>query len=264
VLDYLSLLIAHSARSFLSFHPIPVFCLRVSTSESRHHFSLSCTLSPQVLLNFLCHTLLIDTPSCILYLESRFFDSLPYFLLVDVFLPFTQLYIHSSCFCSQSFHFFTGIPVPLVVGTSPSLSLSFFFSFQHSASILYTSLPSILSSTLPLSFPLSLSAYSSYTISSLCNLVFLCPLLAPISNISLALNLPSLVPSIPRFLPVHQYSLYHGLKHHHSPPEITSLLSLSYSSHTPLLGTLFAFITLSLMCSLSVALSLKVLPKYLN
>jgi hypothetical protein len=115
VLDYLSLLIAHSARSFLSFHPIPVFSLLVPTSESRHHFSLSCTLSPQVLLNFLCHTLLIDTPSCILYLESRFFDSLPYFLLVDVFIPFTQLYIHSSSFCSQSFHFFTGIPVPLVV-----------------------------------------------------------------------------------------------------------------------------------------------------
>jgi hypothetical protein len=76
-------------------------------------FSLLHSLSPgtpEFPLSYTSHS-----PCCILYLESRFFDSLPYFLLVDVFDPFTQLYIHSSSFCSQSFHFFTGIPVPLVV-----------------------------------------------------------------------------------------------------------------------------------------------------
>jgi hypothetical protein len=36
----------------------------------------------------------------------------------------------------------------------------------------------------------------------------------------------------PDLCPVHQYALYHALKRHHSPPEITSTLSLSYSPHT--------------------------------
>jgi hypothetical protein len=143
----------------------------------RHHFSFSCTLSPQVFRNLLCHTPLI------LPVLSGFFYSLPSFLLVCVFLPFTQLYTHPFSFCSQSFHFFT----------------------------------------------LSLSAYSSCTLPSLCNLAFLCPFLAPLSNIFLALSLPSPVPSIPRSLPpVHQYTL----KHHHSPPEVTSPLSVSYSPNT--------------------------------
>jgi hypothetical protein len=39
VLNGLSLLIAHSAPAFLSFHPIPFFSLLVHTSKSRHHFS---------------------------------------------------------------------------------------------------------------------------------------------------------------------------------------------------------------------------------
>jgi hypothetical protein len=59
MLNCLSLLIAHSAPSFLSFQPIPVFSLLLPTSESRHHLFLSCTLSPQVLWNFLCHTPLL-------------------------------------------------------------------------------------------------------------------------------------------------------------------------------------------------------------
>jgi hypothetical protein len=117
VLDCLSLFIAHSAPSFLSFHPTPVFSFLVPTSKSRHHFSFFCTLSPQVLWNFLCHTPLI------LPVVSGFFDSFPSFLLACVFVPFTQLYIHPASFCSQSFHFFTGIPVPLIV-----LFLSLFFS----------------------------------------------------------------------------------------------------------------------------------------
>jgi hypothetical protein len=92
VLDCLSLVISHSAPSFLSFHPILVFSLLLPTSKSRHHFSFFCTLSLQVLRNFLCHTLLI------LSIVSRFFDSFPSFLLVCVFVPFTQLYIHPSSF----------------------------------------------------------------------------------------------------------------------------------------------------------------------
>jgi hypothetical protein len=96
-----ALLVVLSAPSFL-------LSLLVSTPESRHHFSLSCTLSPQILWNFLYHTPLI-LPSF-----PSFFDSLPLFLLVRVFVPFIQLRIHPSSFCSQSFHFSTGAPVPLV------------------------------------------------------------------------------------------------------------------------------------------------------
>jgi hypothetical protein len=61
-----SLLIAHSAPSFLSFHTLPVFPLLVPTSKSRHLFSFFCTLSPQVLRNFLCHNL----SAFLLYLDS--------------------------------------------------------------------------------------------------------------------------------------------------------------------------------------------------
>jgi hypothetical protein len=59
VLNCLSLLIAHSAPCFFSFHPISVFSLLLPTSKSRHYFSFSCALSPQVLRNFLCHTALL-------------------------------------------------------------------------------------------------------------------------------------------------------------------------------------------------------------
>jgi hypothetical protein len=133
-----------TAPSFLFFRPIAVFSLLVSTSKARHHFSLFCTLSRQVFLNFLCHTPLI------LPVVSGFFDSFPSFLLVCVFAPFTQLYIHPSSFCSQFFHFFTEIPVSLIV----FLSLSFFSVFFSLFCL----------QTLPLSFPLSLSSYSSHTL----------------------------------------------------------------------------------------------------
>jgi hypothetical protein len=84
--------LARSVPSFLSFPPIPIFSLLVPTSKSRHHFSFSCTLSLQILRNFLCYTPLI------LPVVSGFFDSYPSFLLVCVFVPFTQLYIHQSPF----------------------------------------------------------------------------------------------------------------------------------------------------------------------
>jgi hypothetical protein len=91
--------------SLLIFHPIPSFSL-VPTSESRHHFSFSCTLSPQILF---CHIPLR------LPVVPGFFDSFPCFLFVCEFVPFTQLNIPPSSFCSQSFRFFTGIPAPLLV-----------------------------------------------------------------------------------------------------------------------------------------------------
>jgi hypothetical protein len=78
----LSLLITHSAPSFLFFHPIPVFSLLVPTFKSRHHFSFFCIFPP------------------IFAVVSGFFDSFPSVLLVCVFIPFTQLYIHASSFCS--------------------------------------------------------------------------------------------------------------------------------------------------------------------
>jgi hypothetical protein len=82
---------------------------------------------------------------------------------------------------------------------SISLSLSFFlFSFLFSIPLVSCTPPfrPFCLQTLPCSFPFSLSAYSSCTLSSLCNLAFPCPLLAPLSNIFLALSLPLAVRSI--------------------------------------------------------------------
>jgi hypothetical protein len=144
----LSLFIAHSAPSFLSFHPIPVFSLLIPTSKSRHHFSFFCTLSPQVFQNFLCHTPLI------LPVVSGFFDSFPSSLLI-----WSLSLSHSSSFIH--------LPFALNLSTSslayPFLSLLllrvfFFHSFQHSVSILHSSLPSILS---PLKYFSCISSTSS-------------------------------------------------------------------------------------------------------
>jgi hypothetical protein len=115
--------LSHSPHStFCTFFPLlPSIHLAVSTSESLHHFSFSCTPSPQVLrISSVIHF------SYTSHVVSGFFDSLPSFLLVCVFVPFTQLYIHPSSFYSQSFHLFTGIPVPLVVILSFLLLLVFF------------------------------------------------------------------------------------------------------------------------------------------
>jgi hypothetical protein len=117
---------------------------------------------------------------------------------------------------------------------SLSPSQPYYFSFLYSTQSVSCTLPfrPFCPRTLPLSFPLSLSACFSCTLPSLCTLVFLCPLLAPISNISLALSSPPLVPSIPRSLlrtSTRSLSLYHALEHHHSPPELTSLLYYTVS-----------------------------------
>jgi hypothetical protein len=96
-----------------------------------------------------------------------------------------------------------------------------FFSFLSSISLISCILPF---------HPFSLQTLPvSYTLPSLCNLAFLCPLLAPLSNIFFALSLLRLFLPCPDLCP---YTLYHALKHHHSPPEITSLLSVFYSPNT--------------------------------
>jgi hypothetical protein len=150
VLDRLSLLITHSASSFLSFHPIPVFSLLVPTSESRHHFSLSRG-TPDFPLSY---TLLL------LLVVSGFFDSLPSFLLVLIFLPFIQLYIHIFLLLSifPLLHCHTRSS-----GSTSSSPCS--FSFLYSIPSVSYTLPyhPFCPQTLPLSFPLSLSAYSSWT-----------------------------------------------------------------------------------------------------
>jgi hypothetical protein len=141
-----------------------------------------------------------------------FFDYYPSFLLVCFFVPFTQLYIQPSSFCSQSFHFFTGIPVSLTAFLSLLLFRVFFFSPTLFPSIHFV----FCLQTLPLSFPLSLSAYSSYTLPShVTSRIFF------LHFLYLLLFLPS-----PDLCPVHQYILYCVLQHQHSP-EITSPLSLS-------------------------------------
>jgi hypothetical protein len=161
VLDCLSLLIVHSASSFLPFRPIPVFSLLVPTSESRHHFSLSCTLSSQILRNFLC------------------FSSL--FLACPCLCPF-----HSDKRKMDEFH----LPFALVVFLSLFLSVLFLFSPT------FRQYPTLFPST---HFVLKLAAlfpaflFLLHSLSSLCK--------PPLSNIFLARSLPHLIPSIPRSLP---------------------------------------------------------------
>jgi hypothetical protein len=211
----LNCLIAHSTPSFLSFDPI--------------HQNLAI-----IFLSF-THSLprYSGISSVILPVVSGFFDSFPSFLLVCVFVLFTHFYIHPSSFCSQSFHF-TGIPVSLIIFLSLSPSSPCSFSFL-------SIIPSV-SCTLPF-HPFCLF-FPGFTF----NLFLLhSSLLAPISNFFLlCLYLLLFLPSSD-FYPVHQYALDHALKHHHSPPEIISPLSLSPIPQTHS-TTLFAFLTISLLC----------------
>jgi hypothetical protein len=188
VLDRLFLLLAHSAPSFLSFHPIAVFSLLVPTSKFSHPFF--CLFHSLSLSGISLDSLILSLLSCLF-----------------VFVPFTQLYIHPSSFCSQYFHFFTGVLVPLVVFLSLFLLSVFLFSLQNPA--LFPSIHVVLKFCRSLSrshshsIPLALFPHyvTSCTLPTLCNLAFLCSLLAPLSNIFLALSLPLLIPSIPRSLP---------------------------------------------------------------
>jgi hypothetical protein len=119
--SYLPSIFIQYFSPFLSLPLSLTFFLLLFSLSSFPHLNLtiiflSLVLSSQVLWNFLCHTLLI------LPVVPLFFHSLPSFFLV----PFTQLYILPSSFCSQSFHIFTGIPVPLVVILSFLLLLVLF------------------------------------------------------------------------------------------------------------------------------------------
>jgi hypothetical protein len=127
----LSFLKAHSAPSFLSFHPIPVFSLLIPTSKSRHHFSFFSLPLPRY----------SGISSIMLTVVSGFFHSFPSFLLVCVFVPFTQFYTFIRLPWEQISIF------PLLhwhTRFSYSISLSpsspCFFSLQHSVSILHSSL----------------------------------------------------------------------------------------------------------------------------
>jgi hypothetical protein len=116
---------------FALLHPIPVVSLLFPTFDSRHHFSLSCIISPQVLRNLLSYTI-ID--SLILSLLSCLSVSLS-FSLSSTFLhlPFA-LNLSAS---SLAYPFLSLL----------LLRVFFFFSLQHSVSILHSSLQ-----TLPLSY----------------------------------------------------------------------------------------------------------------
>jgi hypothetical protein len=198
MLNCLAVLIAHSAPSFISFHPISVFSLLVPTSESRHYFSFSCTLLLQVLRNFLCHTPLI------LPVVSGFFDSVPSFLLV----------LHSSIFLLPLIfpllHWHTRFSDS--ISLSPSLSCFFLFSTA------FRQYPAL--------FP------STHFVFKLCSSLSRFHLHFLLHFLLHFFYLFSFPPSLD-LCPVHQYTLYHGLDlQHHSPPEITSPLSLSYSPNT--------------------------------
>jgi hypothetical protein len=137
--------------SLISLHP----CAQLSLS-SQHILHLLSSPSVQYLLSlssfshlnlafiflFLALSLSPGTrefPVIHLPAVPWFFDSLPSFLLVRILVPFIQFPIHPSFFCLQSFHFFTGIPVPLSL-----FSVLFFFSLQHFVSLLHSSVLSIL------------------------------------------------------------------------------------------------------------------------
>jgi hypothetical protein len=83
----------HSAPSFISSYPIPVFSSFPHFFFILHSLSLS-PAAPEFPLSYTSHVV------------STFLDSFSSFLLACVFVPFTQLYIHPSYFCSQTFPFF--------------------------------------------------------------------------------------------------------------------------------------------------------------
>jgi hypothetical protein len=125
----LSLFIAHSAPSFLSFHPIPVFSLLIPTSKSRHHFSFFCTLSPRYSrISSVTHLSYF-----LLYLDSLILSLLPclsglcpfhialhssIFLLLLIF-PLLHWHTRFSLSFFSVFFFFILSSIPLVSCTLP-------------------------------------------------------------------------------------------------------------------------------------------------
>jgi hypothetical protein len=234
-LSLISLLPFHMC-SIVSLSPHSTVCTFFPLLPSNTCFCFFCILSPQILWNFSSVILLI------LPLVSGFFDSLPSFLLICVFVPFTQLHIHPSSFCSQSFHFFTGIPVPLVVFLSLLLRFFFFSPAFRKYPALFSSIHFVLKLCRSLSRfhskPISLAFFPHY--------------------VTWRFSIHSWHPSQIFFLHslyllLYQYTLDHALKHLHS---------LLFPTHIPLY--LVCLPHYNLMCALSVVLSLNVYPKYLN
>jgi hypothetical protein len=140
----LSFLVAYPAPSFPFFHPKSVFSLLAPTSESRHHLSLS---SLSLLYSLFVGTLKFPFSYSLLYLDSLILSFLSC-LFVSLFLSL------SSTFMSLPFALNVLLPVPLVVFLSLLLvRVFFFFSLQHSLSILHFSFPSILSLNFAALFP---------------------------------------------------------------------------------------------------------------
>jgi hypothetical protein len=146
----------------------------------------------------------------------------PIFLLLLIF-PLLHWYTRFFDSISLSPSFF---PVSSAFHLNPSLFPSIYFVFKLSRFH---------------SQPISLAFFPHYV-----TWCFPVVSLAPISNVFLHFLYLFLFPPSPDLCSVHQYTLYH------SPPEITSLISQTHPT------TLFAFFTISLICALSVALSLNV------
>jgi hypothetical protein len=214
--------------------------------------SFALSLSPP--RNFLCHIPLI--------FPVVSFSS---FFILCVFVLFTQLYVHSAFFCFQSFHFFTDIPVSLIVFLSLSLSLSlsffsvFFFSPSFCYSILHSSIPSILSSNFGALFPaFTLSLFllhSSLTMQPGLSLSTLTYFSRIFSTSSCSFHLQISAPFINKLSVMLSNIIILLLK---SPSHFLSSILQTHPT------TLFVFLTISLTRALSVAFSLNVEPKYLN
>jgi hypothetical protein len=207
--------------------------LHLLSPHIQHLFSLSSFPHLNLTIIFPSLTLSLHRYSRIssvihLSYSLLYLDSLIIFLLsclsVSLSLLLSSTFIHLpllSIFPHLHWHTrSSGSISPL----SPSSPCS--FTFLSSIPLVSGTLPfhSFCPQTLPLSFPRSLSANSSCTLPKLYNLAFLCPLLAPISNIFHALSLPSVIPSIPRPLPrTSVYSL--------SYPQNIIILLLTASPH---------------------------------
>jgi hypothetical protein len=202
----ISLSSAHFAPSFLSFHPIPVFSLLFPLFFLLHSLPRHYGISFVKLLSYF-----------LLYLDSLILSLLSC-LPVSLSLSLSSTFIHlpSALLIFPLLHRRTRSSDS--ISLSPS-SLCFLLFLLHS------SLPSICLQTLPLSFQLSLSAYSSYTLSSLCNLAFPSSLLVPLSTSPCSFHPQISAPYI-NTLSIMLSNIIILL------PEITSLLSLSYSPNT--------------------------------
>jgi hypothetical protein len=218
-----------------SLSPHNTFCTLFSLHPSNTCFRSHIEISPTFFFllhslssgtrNFLCHlsyfllyldSLILSLLSC-LSVSSRFHSALHSSIFLLLFY-FPLLHWHTRF--SDSF------------SLSPSFfPVFFFFLFSIPVVSCTSSLPYILSSNFAALFPAFTISLFPNTLPSLCDLAFLCLLLAPLSNIFFSISSYFFYP---------HFSIMLSLKRYHSPPKITSPLSLSYSQTYP--TTLFAFL----------------------